>query len=293
MMVFCLFTLTSMMFGTKLSTMEKWHPCVNKRTLLIWISGMSVPLTAKKFICTLAKINSIIFKEIQFIHFSPTSEMGQPTTCSLQQVKWVSPPSLPQVNGSTLHSSYKWNGSALHPFHKCNGPTLRYTIQNMLGVHTFTLIIQKLLVMHLSKWIWGGGRLTQEFWWRKGLSVRILALPLTFTVRIPTQKIYVSSICNVRMTLERIAVVRVPCILRQTPVIYLGGGGGRIHFDRCLKCTTTPAPLWQHINVESTQLLILYIYIPVVFWWVWKIITWDILHQTLNNHWENNISLLS
>ncbi len=34
-------------------------------------------------------------------------------------------------------------------------------------------------------------------------------------------KRFVSTICNVRMMSERIAVIRVPCVVRQTPVIIL------------------------------------------------------------------------
>ncbi len=52
--------------------------------------------------------------------------------------------------------------------------------------------------------------LPKEFWWRKCLSVRIPTLPWAFIVRICFQKIYFSTICNVRMMSERIVVVRVP-----------------------------------------------------------------------------------
>ncbi len=59
-------------------------------------------------------------------------------------------------------------------------------------------------------------------------------LQLAFMVRIPSQTIYISTICNVRMMLERIAVVRVPCTVRRSHVIYAGGGDGSILIDRCI-----------------------------------------------------------
>ncbi len=62
----------------------------------------------------------------------------------------------------------------------------------------------------------------KEFGWRKGLSVRIPTLPLAFTVSISSQNIYISTICNVRMMLRRIAVVRVPLYGHTTPLICLG-----------------------------------------------------------------------
>ncbi len=66
--------------------------------------------------------------------------------------------------------------------------------------------------------------------------VRILTMPLAFTVRIPSQKIYISTICIVRMMSERFAAVRVPCMVRHTFVICLGVGEcvARIPFDRCI-----------------------------------------------------------
>ncbi len=62
-------------------------------------------------------------------------------------------------------------------------------------------------------------------------------MPLAFTVRMPSQKIYISTICNIRMSegtavimvirvpcqngvrmmVERIAVVRVPCMVSHMP----------------------------------------------------------------------------
>ncbi len=39
----------------------------------------------------------------------------------------------------------------------------------------------------------------KEFWWRKRLSIRISILPWVLTIRIPSQKIHISTICNVRM----------------------------------------------------------------------------------------------
>ncbi len=59
----------------------------------------------------------------------------------------------------------------------------------------------------------------KEFWKRKSLYVRILTLPLAFTARIPSKIIYISTICNVRIISERIAVVRMPSMVSQNPVI--------------------------------------------------------------------------
>ncbi len=64
----------------------------------------------------------------------------------------------------------------------------------------------------------------KECWWRKSLSVRIPTLPLAFMVRMPSQKIYISTICNVRMMLQRNAVVRIPCKVRRTPALCLSPG---------------------------------------------------------------------
>ncbi len=134
--------------------------------------------------------------------------------------------------------------------------------------------------MHLSMLILPGGRgagWPKKFGQRKGLFVRISNLPSPFTVRIPSKKIYISTICNVRMMSERIAqsfrnlsvwrsklaklysglfnppihqsewhikatavsesliaVVRVPYMVRCTPLIPGWGRGGRNHFDRCI-----------------------------------------------------------
>ncbi len=67
----------------------------------------------------------------------------------------------------------------------------------LMLIHSYSVS----LFMHMLMWnLWvpppGWPR---DFWWKKGLSVRILTLPLAFTVRIPSQKIYISTICNVRM----------------------------------------------------------------------------------------------
>ncbi len=70
-----------------------------------------------------------------------------------------------------------------------------------------------------------------KFWQKR--FVRISTLPLAFTVRIPSQKINICKMCNSRMILESIAVVRVPCMVRQNPVIWWGGGR-TIHIDRCI-----------------------------------------------------------
>ncbi len=52
-------------------------------------------------------------------------------------------------------------------------------------------------------------------------TVRIPTLPLSFTVRIPYQTIYIYTFRNFRMMSEITAVVRVPCMVRQTLVICL------------------------------------------------------------------------
>ncbi len=68
------------------------------------------------------------------------------------------------------------------------------------GWSTLTLII-----MHLSMWILPPLADPRKSDLRKYLSVRICSLPWTFTVRIPSQKIY----CNVRIMMERIALFRI------------------------------------------------------------------------------------
>ncbi len=86
-------------------------------------------------------------------------------------------------------------------------------------------------VTHVSKWIlWGAPGWPKEFWQRKGLSVRNPTLSLAFTVKISSQKIYI----NVRMMSEIIVVVRVSCMVRQTPVICLPPPPPppRIHSDK-------------------------------------------------------------
>ncbi len=68
----------------------------------------------------------------------------------------------------------------------------------------------------------GGGHLTDP---RNSDEKRVVSQnphpAIAFTIRIPP-KIYISTICNVRIMPERIPVVRVPCMVRQTPVICLG-----------------------------------------------------------------------
>ncbi len=78
-------------------------------------------------------------------------------------------------------------------------------------------------LMHLSVWTlppppgW-----PKEFWQKNGLFVRIATLPLAFTVRTPPKKkIYISTICNIKMMSERSAVIRVSCIVERFPVICL------------------------------------------------------------------------
>ncbi len=78
--------------------------------------------------------------------------------------------------------------------------------------------------------------LFKEFWQRNVLFVRIPTLPLTVTVRISSQKISIS------------VVVRVPCMVRQTPVIYLGGGG-RIHFDKCISKHVLASRITQGVGI--------------------------------------------
>ncbi len=64
-----------------------------------------------------------------------------------------------------------------------------------------------------------GGRLIQGILIEKTFVHQNPHLPWAFTVRISSKIIYISSICNVRMMSDIIAVVRVPCMVRRTPVI--------------------------------------------------------------------------
>ncbi len=48
----------------------------------------------------------------------------------------------------------------------------------------------------------------------ENVSIRIRILPLIFTVWIISQKIYISTMFNVRMVSDRIAAVRVPCMVK-------------------------------------------------------------------------------
>ncbi len=54
-------------------------------------------------------------------------------------------------------------------------------------------------------------RLTQNILTEKRFVCQNCTMPLAFTIRIPSQNISISTICNVRMTLERIAVRMEPC----------------------------------------------------------------------------------
>ncbi len=60
-----------------------------------------------------------------------------------------------------------------------------------------------------------GHKLTQGILMEKGFCQKPI-LSIAFTVRIPSQKIYITTIYNVRMMSERIAAVRVACKVRQT-----------------------------------------------------------------------------
>ncbi len=58
-----------------------------------------------------------------------------------------------------------------------------------------------------------------------------------FVLRIPDLYFcYLLCQNDVRMTSERMAVVRVPCMIRQTTLICWGRvGGGRTQFDMCIR----------------------------------------------------------
>ncbi len=78
-------------------------------------------------------------------------------------------------------------------------------------------VLVKWVMMHLLMWIlWGRA---QAYPRNSDRTSCLSTLPLTLTVRIPSQKIY-----NVRMMLERI-VVRIPSMIRWAPVIDGLGGG--------------------------------------------------------------------
>ncbi len=55
---------------------------------------------------------------------------------------------------------------------------------------------------------------TYQFWYRKCFSDRIPHPDMNFHCQNPFQNIYISTACNVRMMLERIAIVRIPCMVR-------------------------------------------------------------------------------
>ncbi len=84
------------------------------------------------------------------------------------------------------------------------------------------------VVMHLSVWIQLGPHLgwPKEFWWRKGHQ-----LSSTFTLRLPSKRIY-SVIWNVRMILERVAVVSPLYGQMDTCHKPVDLGLPRIHLDR-------------------------------------------------------------
>ncbi len=62
----------------------------------------------------------------------------------------------------------------------------------------------------------------KEFCLGKGLTIKIPPCHPNITVRIPSKTIYISTICNVKMS-ERTAIVRVPCIVRWIPLLMLRG----------------------------------------------------------------------
>ncbi len=57
--------------------------------------------------------------------------------------------------------------------------------------------------MHDSKWMPGGDKPGDSD--MENVYVRIPTLSWTFTIRMPSQKIYISTICNVKMMLEWLA----------------------------------------------------------------------------------------
>ncbi len=56
-----------------------------------------------------------------------------------------------------------------------------------------------LCMCQCQSWRGGGAGWPKELSLRKGLSVRMPTLPLTFNIRISFQEIYILTICNVRM----------------------------------------------------------------------------------------------
>ncbi len=100
------------------------------------------------------------------------------------------------------------------------------------------------------------------------------AIKFAFTVRLPSQKIYISIICNVRMMSERIAVISVPCWSDRL-LSYACPSLPRIHFDRCINMVIYSN--YSHVNVW----LIFYSHVlHMIFTWksgeLWHIITCNI-----------------
>ncbi len=97
-----------------------------------------------------------------------------------------------------------------------------YTILYFTDLHFVVFPIffnfTDLSIMHLSMWILLGcpPGCPMEFRQRKCFSVRITTLPWTFTVRIPSQKIYFSTICNVRISEQ----CQKELLLSESPLLY-------------------------------------------------------------------------
>ncbi len=83
-------------------------------------------------------------------------------------------------------------------------------------------------LIHLSMWIMCPANWPKEFWWIKGA--------MSFPCQNSLQKIYISTISNVKMMSERVAVVGIHCIVKWTPYHI---PGGRINFDRCITTMNT------------------------------------------------------
>ncbi len=71
------------------------------------------------------------------------------------------------------------------------------------------------LLFWLCTWQCESQGWSSEYWKIKYFSVRILTLPWTFTVRISSQKSYISTICNVRIMSE---LFQNKLLLSQSPV---------------------------------------------------------------------------
>ncbi len=71
---------------------------------------------------------------------------------------------------------------------------------------------------------------TCRYWWSlnvadshfRSFTQKVFHLPLAFTVRISSQKIYITTIWSLWVMSERITVIRVLCMVKRNPVICMG-----------------------------------------------------------------------